>query len=257
MFSKRRLWGLAIVIVAAVAGYLLVAGGAPNGPGDIADPEDAYTEADERFHVTTDSTTSRTHSFHVPQGIAAMTVARSLDFPQGGEWTLEDTDGDRVGTVSPQLTGGFLDEPSGATVVHRPETGTWQMTVECEGCAYTLAVYFNDAVSPPEDSLEEDVASADTVVHVDHQQSASSQEGFEVPEDAQSLELLASFYAIDGGSFQIEDPSGDRETRWNWNAEWLSRQTRYVLVEDPTPGTWTIEYSCDVGCEGAWGLSFG
>lgn len=253
---STRTLGIAVVAVAAgVAGYLLVVGGS-SGPGDVVDdPADAYTDADERFRVSTDSSSSRTHRFEVPSGTAVVTVARSLQFPRDGTWRLFDPDGDRHGRVGPGVEGSFLDEPSGANVVHRPQAGTWRMTVDCEsGCDYTLGVYLRDALSRPTGSLEDDVRDADVRVHVSHDRSVSRQEGFEVPEGVDALELGFSFYAADGGTFRIEDPSGEQVTRWSWDAEWLDRSTRYVLADEPPAGTWTVAYNCAAGCEGAWGL---
>lgn len=249
--SARKLWIGGLALAAAIAGaWLVVSGGA--APGEIAEPGDAYSDADERFHVESDSTVTRTHTFQVPRGTSTMTIARALSFPTEGTWRLIDPDGDERGEVTPKPI-----DSSGALVLHTPETGAWRMEVDCQrSCAYTLAVYYNDALSPPEESLADDAEGADTVVHVRHDQGVSASESFEVPEGTQGLEATWSFYASDGGSFQLEDPDGDRVTRWRWGAEWVARQATVTPALDPQPGTWTIEYECDTGCEGAWGFSF-
>lgn len=252
--SKRTIGVVAVVALAAVAGFLFVVLDDEPTRTQPQEIDEAFSDADVRFsESTTADGHTRTYEFDVEPGHAAITVSTALAFPEEGSWELNNPDGDQLGRIAPR----DLDAPLSTLIVHRPNPGTWSMSVTCQGsCSYTLAVDMRDAVSAPGENLRDDVDAHDVVVYVDHDRSASGQESFEVPEGARSVEFATSFYFADGGSFEVTDPGGEEMASWSWSAEWLVREAAYTLDENPRAGTWSISYDCDVGCEIAWGFSF-
>lgn len=244
--------GIAVIAVAAVAFYLLSDDPSLNQLDAAAS---GFEGADDTFTFSTDTPATRTHDFNVDPGIAAMTIFGSLDLPEDGRWRLLDTEGDQIAQVGRKEGG--QQAPLASLVVHRPDPGTWQMVVECDGaCEYTLAVYLDDVLTAPTESLTGDVATHEVVLTADHDRRVTREETFEVPENTQSLEFEVSYYASNGGSYRIHDPTGEVVQSSGWGAEWLLRGVSYVVEEQPQPGTWTLSYSCTAVCQGAWGFSF-
>lgn len=252
--SKRVLAVVAAVVVVAVAATVVFVSGGDPEPGEITALSDAYEDADERFVGTTDGQTTRSHSFQVGPGIAAMTLARSFSTSDPMSFAILDTEGDRRGGFDTE-DGGF-EVANSWTSVHRPDPGTWEVVIQCEGpCRYNVAIYLDDVIEPPADRLADDVASHETIITGDHDRGVSESETFEVPEGAQTVEFTWSVYAPSGYGIQLVDPSGETTNAWANNAEALWRQVSMDLGDQPQPGTWTVGYGCSQGCEIAFGIT--
>lgn len=247
-------FGIAGALVGiALIGFLLVGNGGDISSGEIPETSAAFSEASERFTGSSDADgMTRTHSFEVEPGHASMTVYAALDFPDEGSWELRNPDGQTLGQSSQRAQ----EIPVLSLIVHRPEPGSWDMVVRCEGvCEYSLGASMGDRLSRPSVDLSQDVSTHDEVIHVTHDADAAGQETFEVPRGAQSLHWSSSFYMADGGGVTVSDPSGEEVRSMGWGAEWLIRGMSSQLAEQPAAGTWTIEYSCTMACEATWGIT--
>lgn len=251
---KIVLGAVGVLVGLAVGGFLLASGSGGILGEEVPATGEAFSGAEERFTGTsTGDGMTRTHSFDVDPGHASMTVYMALVFPDAGSAELRDPSGSTVGQASQRVQ----EIPVIALVEHRPDPGSWEMVVRCEGvCQYTVAASMGDELSSPEASLEGDVSSHDEVLHVSHDQDATGRETFEVPREAQSLRWASSLYAADGMQVTLTDPSGTEVRSMGWGAEWLVRGLTNEVTESPQSGTWTIEYSCSVTCQGAWGFSY-